>query len=122
MELQPVTGQLFILNGEVQEVTAEQPIPGLLVQPAPPRAARSRENDLLFVHLTLSGPFAETAVLYQDILIVISKTFYQANGSVTGDQLEADSVNKEDEVVAKMGVSHSVKARTSIKCTIFFQK
>lgn len=120
MELQAVTGQLFIENGEVQAVTAEQPIPGLLVQPAPSRAARSREKDLLFVHLTLSGPFAETAVLYQDILIVISKTFYQANGSVTAALRKA--IIEANQFLLRHNISHQGPQREgAISCTAFRQ-
>ena len=120
MELQAVTGQLFIINGVVQEVTPEQPIPGLLVQPAPSRAARSREKDLLFVHLTLSGPFDETAVLYQDILIIISKTFYQANGSVTAALRKA--IIEANQFLLRHNISHQGPQREgALSCTAFRQ-
>jgi hypothetical protein len=80
MELQAVTGQLYIVNGESQSATA---VPGLVAQPSPPKAARGRERDYLFVHLTLSGKLDETAVLYSDLLATVSLQFYQATGSVT---------------------------------------
>ncbi len=121
MALQAVTGQLFIVNGVVQEVTPEQAtIPGLLVQPAPSRAARSREKDLLFVHLTLSGPLEETAVLHQDLLIIISKTFYQASGSVTAALRQA--IIEANQFLLSHNLSHQGPQREgAICCTAFRQ-
>ncbi len=87
MELQAITGQLFIVNGNVQtgesQLEGHASAPGLLVQPAASRAHRSRKRDILFVHLTLTGPLEETAVLYQDILAAIGHSFYQSSGSIT---------------------------------------
>jgi hypothetical protein len=80
MELQAVTGQLHVVDGEAQSATA---IPGLLAQSAPARAARGRERDFLFVHLALTGKTEETSVLSQDLLDAISRRFYQSSGSVT---------------------------------------
>ena len=84
MELQAVTGQLYLVNGRVQPLTEHpQGIPGILAQAAPAKAIRSRRRDFLFTHLTLSGQPEETAVLAQDLLDLISRQFYQATGSVT---------------------------------------
>ena len=80
MALHAVTGQLYMIEGVVQEETA---VPGILVQPPPPRAARGRDRDFLFVHLSLSGRADETAVVAQDLLDAISRRFYQTSGSVT---------------------------------------
>ncbi|MCI0396143.1 MAG: hypothetical protein L0332_16870 [Chloroflexi bacterium] len=80
MELQAITGQLYIVNGQPQDTES---VPGLLAQKAPSRAAHGRDRDFLFAHLTLSGPPAETAVLAQDLLDSISNLFYQTPGSVT---------------------------------------
>ncbi len=80
MDLQAVTGQLYIVNGMVRGTTA---VPGILAQPAPSRTARGRERDFLFVHLTLTGQAEETAVLAQDLLDSISRYFFQTSGSVT---------------------------------------
>jgi hypothetical protein len=79
MELQAITGQLYILNGVMQATGA----PGLLAQPAPAKATHGREKDFLFVHLTLSGQAADTAQLAQSVLDSISAIFYQTPGSVT---------------------------------------
>lgn len=80
MELQAVTGQLYILNGVTQDSTA---VPGLLAQPAPPKAVHGRSRDFLFVHLSLSGQPAESADLAQELLAMVSSDFYQTPGSVT---------------------------------------
>jgi hypothetical protein len=80
MELQAISGQLYLVEGEIQ---AGPGVPGLLVQPAPAKAVRGREQDFLFVHMTLMGQLAETAILTQDLLDSISRCFYQATGSVT---------------------------------------
>ncbi|MCA9934298.1 MAG: hypothetical protein H6662_18370 [Ardenticatenaceae bacterium] len=92
MELHAVTGQLFIEDGEVRDGTAVSSemafssataVPGILAQSAPGKAARGRESDFLFVHLTLTGQVTETAVLLQDLLDTISQRYYQTSGSVT---------------------------------------
>ena len=120
MDLQAVTGQLFIVDGVVQTVSPENPIPGLLVQPAPSRAARSREKDLLFVHLTLSGSLEETAVLHQDILIIISKTFYKASGSVTAALRQA--IVDANQFLLRHNLSHQGPQREgAITCSVFRQ-
>ncbi len=87
-ELQAVTGQLYIVDGVMQTVnqsakSAATAVPGILVQPPPNRAHRSRSRDYLFAHLTLSGNAAETAVLAQDLLDLISQKFHAASGSLT---------------------------------------
>lgn len=80
MELQAITGQLYLLEGVVQEV---ENIPGLLAQPAPKKAARGRERDTLFVHLSLGGPPDSYAQIARPILDLIRDTYYQSSGSVT---------------------------------------
>lgn len=87
-ELQAVSGQLYIVDGVMQTVNPAAPnkpmtVPGILVQPPPNKVNRSRSRDFLFVHLTLSGNPAETAVLAQDLLDLISPKFYAASGSLT---------------------------------------
>ncbi len=82
-ELQAITGQLYIVDGVMQTVESGTAVPGILVQPPPGRANRSRGHDTLFIHLTLSGNVAETAVLSQDLLDLISQKFYATGGSLT---------------------------------------
>ena len=80
MELQAVTGQLHILNGAIQ---LEPSVPGMLAQTAPSKPVRGRENDVLFVHATLSGPPLEEDPLLDDIVDAITSRFYGTSGSVT---------------------------------------
>lgn len=80
MELQALTGQLHVINGQRQE---GEMIPGLLAQPAPSKTARGRSRDFLFIHLTLSGPLDESRSLALDLLDVLSNIYYQTPGSVT---------------------------------------
>ena len=82
-DLQAVTGQLYIVDGVMQAVEGNSAVPGILVQPPPSKAHRSRSHDFLFVNLTLSGDVAETAVLTQDLLDLISRKFYATSGSLT---------------------------------------
>ncbi|MCA9953577.1 MAG: hypothetical protein KC434_02585 [Anaerolineales bacterium] len=82
-DLQAVTGQLYIVDGVMQTVDGTNAVPGILVQPPPNKANRSRNRDFLFAHLTLSGNPEETAVLAQDLLDLISHKFYAASGSLT---------------------------------------
>ncbi len=86
MDLQAVTAQLYVLDGQVQTGSGSvnsTAVPGLLAQSPPSKAARGREHDFLFVHLSLSGRIDETAVLAQDLLDAISQRYYQSSGSVT---------------------------------------
>lgn len=80
MELQAIIGQLHIIDGVVQQGT---PIPGLLASVPPAKSARGREQDTLFIHLSLSGPSAENIVLSQDLLDCITNHYYKTPGSVT---------------------------------------
>ncbi len=80
MELQAITGQLFVRNGEPQAISA---VPGILAQPAPTRVARGRERDYLFVHLSLSGSLDDTAEISQQLVDILSSQFYQTTGSTT---------------------------------------
>lgn len=86
MNLQAITGQLYIVDGYQKE--GEQ-VPGLWVQFPPRSAARGRSGDFLFVHLTLSGKAEDTAVLSQDIIDTISNHYYATSGGVTSALREA---------------------------------
>ncbi len=80
MDLHAVAGQLFIVDGVEQNQT---PVPGLLAQRASGRAAHNRQREVLFVHLTLSGPLADTANLMQGLLQGISQQYFKSSGSAT---------------------------------------
>jgi hypothetical protein len=114
MELQAISGQLHLIEGEIQEGPA---VPGLLVQPAPARSARGREHDLLFVHLTLTGRLEETAVLIQDLLDSISHSYYRATGSVTSALRRA--VIEANEALLRLNLSGAGVVREgAITCAV----
>jgi hypothetical protein len=80
MQLHALTGQLHIVNGVEQESSY---VPGLLSMPSPSRAAHGRQNEVLFIHLTLSGPADQTADLMRTELLRISDLYFNSVGSVT---------------------------------------
>jgi hypothetical protein len=114
MELQAISGQLYLIEGEIQD---EPAVPGLLVQPAPARAARGRDQDLLFIHLTLTGRLEETAVLIQDLLDSISHSYYRATGSVTAALRRA--VIEANEALLRLNLSGAGVVREgAITCAV----
>jgi hypothetical protein len=80
MELHALTGKLYVVDG-VEQGSAD--IPGLLAVPSPSNAAHGRQNEVLFVHLTLSGPAAETADFLRAEVEHISKRYFESVGSIT---------------------------------------
>lgn len=80
MDLLAITAQLSVQDGSALEEAA---VPGLLTQAAPSKAARGRERDFLFVHLTLTGAREETADLAHNLAEGLGKRFFAAAGSVT---------------------------------------
>lgn len=119
MELQAITGQLHLVNGQVQS-SENGAAPGLLAQTAPSKATRSRRRDSLFVHLSLTGPAEETAVLSQDLLDLISRRFFQATGSVTAALRQAiDDANQQ---LLRRNLDNSGPTRTgAIACAALHQ-
>lgn len=101
-DLQIITGQLYIVEGVSREAVS---IPGLLAQSAPPKAPRSRSQDTLFVHLSLTGQAEETAVLTQDLLDAISRRYYQSSGSVTAALRRA--VTEANQLLLRLNLSRS---------------
>lgn len=80
MELLAITAQLALSKGAVLN---EGAVPGLIAQPAPQKAARGRERDFLFAHLSLSGVQEETAELARQLADALGRRFFAASGSVT---------------------------------------
>jgi hypothetical protein len=95
MDLQAITGQIYIVNGEIQQAAGETTsttfVPGLLAQSAPSKTNRNRKRDFLFLHLTLTGSSEETAVLAQEIVTATSQKYYEVGGSVTSALRQAVS-------------------------------
>lgn len=79
MERQAITGSLYIIDGEPQ---APAPIPGIVLQPAPKKAARGRDDEFLFVHLTLdSPPPNEPDMLLEELTGIIAAHYFTCTGS-----------------------------------------
>ena len=113
-DLQAVTGHLYLIEGAVQEVNN---VPGLLVQPAPAKTARGRNRDSLFVHLSLSGQPADTAVLSQDLLDIISQHYFKSSGSVTATLRQA--VIEANQRLLRLNLSGSSEVREgAISCAV----
>jgi hypothetical protein len=79
MDLVAISEQLYFADGAPQEAAA----PGIVYGPAPPRSARGRERDYLFIHLTLVGKSEEALALATDLARVLRHTFYHTEGSTT---------------------------------------
>ena len=77
--------RVAVIGGDGTRAAQPQsgPVPGLLATKAPSQAARGRQKDILFVHLTLSGRPEETQVLTHDVVDAISSLYFQTPGSVT---------------------------------------
>ncbi|MCP4358705.1 MAG: hypothetical protein GY796_11865, partial [Chloroflexi bacterium] len=114
-DLQAVTGQLYIAEGEIKEGA-----PGLLAQPAPSRPSRGRGQDFLFAHLTLTGSAAETAALSQQLLTLISQKYYSSVGSVTAAL--RDGLMAANQLLLRQNIGSSDPAREgAITLTVFRQ-
>lgn len=120
MELQAITGLLYVIDGEVQGESGSAPgtaVPGILAQFAPGKAARGRERDFLFMHLTLTGQSQETAVLAQDLLDAISHRYYQAAGSVTAALRQA--IVQANDLLLRLNLSGAGPVREgAITCAV----
>ena len=80
MELHALTGQLYVVDGVEQD---SSDVPGLLSMPSPSKAVHGRQDEVLFVHLTLSGSVNESADLVHTQLLRISELYFESVGSAT---------------------------------------
>lgn len=114
MNLQAITGQLYIVDGYQKEHTNT---PGIWVQSPPRGAARGRSSDFLFIHLSLTGRAEETAVLSQDIIDSISSDYYASSGGVTSSLREA--ILKANQQLLRFNLTGSQTPREgAINCAV----
>ena len=114
MELQAVSGQLFIIDGIEQD---QNNAPGVLVIPAPGNAVRGRQHEVLFAHLTLTGSLSETGNLIQGLLQGISQNYFQSDGSVTASLRRV--VQETNKRLLQMNLSGKGPAREgAISCAV----
>ncbi len=113
MDLLAITAQLAIANGTAQN---EGAVSGLLAQPAPQKAARGREHEFLFIHLTLSGPPDETAELGRNLVDGLGKRFFEATGSVTSALRRAVIATNEE--LLRHNVTHRSTHEGALSCAV----
>lgn len=114
MNLQAITGQLFIVDGYAKDPSQT---PGVWVQPPPKNAARGRSGDFLFIHLTLSGQPEETAVLSQDLIDAICRHYFATSGSITSALREA--ISNANQQLLRFNVTTSQTTREgAISCAV----
>ena len=87
MELFAVTGFLDIKNGEVQ---GGDKISGLVGQRAPRSADRNRQNDILFIHITLFPALSDQYdILAEDLVDAFSTFYFRTGGTVNSAMRQA---------------------------------
>ncbi|MCQ3931082.1 MAG: hypothetical protein DPW16_11545 [Chloroflexi bacterium] len=85
MKLEALLGHLFVVGGR----SLSSKPPGALVQVAPRRAHRTRENDTLFVLITPAGQAQVSASFYENLAKVASENYFKSRVGVTGALREA---------------------------------
>lgn len=76
-QIEPIVGTLRIVSGTRLDDAA----PCATALTPPPRAARSREGERLFILLDLSGPASPH--LYRELREVVAQTYWSTTGSIT---------------------------------------
>ena len=74
--IEPIVGTLRVAGG-----TRLDAAPRAAALPAPPRVARGREDERLFILLNLTGP--ASSYLYRELREVVAQTYWSATGSIT---------------------------------------
>ena len=101
------------MNGAVQD---EGIVPGMLAQPSPQKAARGRERDFLFTHLTLTGAPEQTAELAQGLVERLRTRFFAASGSVTSALRRA--IIETNEELLRHNVERRVTHEGALSCAV----
>lgn len=82
-QFEPIFGALRVVGG----VRREDAAPYASLLPSPPRVARGREGDRLFLLLDLSGPASPH--LYRELREVVARVYWATEGSITAALREA---------------------------------
>jgi len=82
-EIEPIVGALCVVGGT--RVEGASPCTATLTPP--PRAARGRESELLFVLLDLTGPASPH--LYRELHAVVAQAYWSTTGSITAGLRQA---------------------------------
>ncbi len=79
MSLQPITSQIYTLEGVPQTTLA----PGISALRAPKGSAGSREKDILLLHISVTGQLEATTDLLQTLVQSFAERFFEQSGSLT---------------------------------------
>lgn len=90
-KLEALVGHLFISGGR----TLQSSPPGTLVKLPPRRAHRSREDDTLFILITVAGRKPMPTELYNELAKIGADKYFQSRVGVTGALRDAVSVINE---------------------------
>lgn len=91
MKYEALVGHLFVVGGR----TINSQPPGALVQVAPKRAHRTREQDTLFVLVTPAGQTNAKAEFYEKLAALAAETYFNSRLGITGALRElANTLNQ----------------------------
>lgn len=113
MDLLAITAQLLVSKGSALN---EGAVPGLIAQPAPQKAARGRERDFLFAHLSLGGAPEATADLARELAEALSRRFFAASGSVTSALRRA--VIETNEQLLRHNLTARASSEGALSCAV----
>ncbi len=113
MDLLAITAQLSVSSGTVLN---EGTVPGLIAQPAPQKAARGRERDFLFAHLSLAGAQEETADLARELVEALGRRFFATPGSVTSALRRA--VIETNEQLLRHNLTTRASSEGALSCAV----
>lgn len=113
MDLLAITAQLSVSNGTVLN---EGTVPGLLAHPAPQKAARGRERDFLFAHLSLAGSQEETADPARELVEALARRFFATSGSVTSALRRA--VIETNEQLLRHNLTTRASSEGALSCAV----
>ena len=112
MELEALVGHLFVVGGRVVSTAS----PGAIAMPPPRRTARGREADSFFGLLSLAPGEHQPAAFYEELSNEITRTYFEATGSVTAALREA--INVASEYVYKFNRVGSDYVTVGLACAV----
>lgn len=88
----------------------------MAARPAPPKAARGRERDFLFAHLTLTGPPDETADLAGELIEGLGRRYFAASGSATS-ALRRAVIDTNDQLL-RLNLAAKTSREGALSCAV----
>ena len=84
-EFEVLTDHLLVVGGRA----VSMPPPGALLETAPRRAPRIREDDTFFILVTPTGDLHASAAFYEELAHIAADAYFSSGGGVTGGLREA---------------------------------